>query len=321
MNSKLKSQNSTTESQTVFSVKLSSALKDDWNSAFANVTRTKWLAPDQKVVHFVRLDLKLFRGEGVKPITISLTPCQFDWVIHCMENAPSSVVVAGERPDKFICYEVTEKCYGSTFVSIIERRAKFGIELNGLEGGQLEASHRSLAFVLKFQNAFGERLQNLIKYIYSGCLMKIMIKDIRNDCVGCRDESLIESKHICKNITSETVESYFERIWLKRSTIENDFSNLFCHFMKLLNVSDLNRTQAEDLMIVLVKEQKKELLIAVEEIVIGKNRKSDGLAVLDLIDAKKQEDCEIDLSDDSTTSLMIDPADEINEPSAKKNKI
>jgi hypothetical protein len=185
--------------QTVFSYKLSIPSKDDCRSVFANVSRNRWIAPDNNIVYFVRFELKLFKGENSNPIAVSLTATQFDWFIQCLENGSGTLVVPAEREGKFICYEVYEKLYGNIGLSVIDKKSKFGILLETFECASLRCVAKVLAFIIKFQHSSNEKLKDLIRYLYAYCIFIIMKNDIKGACDGCTSESLIDSEHQCKS--------------------------------------------------------------------------------------------------------------------------
>ena len=56
----------------VYSLKLSLGIIDDSKSLFANIVRIPWVSPDEKVLHFTRMELSLFRGENASPLILSL---------------------------------------------------------------------------------------------------------------------------------------------------------------------------------------------------------------------------------------------------------
>ena len=135
----IKENSSKTETNILFSNKLSLPLKQNENSLFANVTRTKWKAPDGKVVYFVRLELKLFRGQNLNPLSISLTRTQFEWICECIAKSSGSQTVPAEREEKYLCYEVPENMFGTTVISTIEKKSKFGIVLDLYEISMLSS--------------------------------------------------------------------------------------------------------------------------------------------------------------------------------------
>jgi hypothetical protein len=297
---------SSDSNQTVFSYKLSAPLKDDCESVFANVTRNRWEAPDGSTIYLVRFALKQFRGKKTNQITISLTSTQFDWIIHCLEHGIASQIVPGEREGKYICFENPEKISGSTIISVIDKKSKFGILLDSSESTTLRASAKIISFIIKFQHASGDKLKELLRYLYSFCIISIMENEIKSNCQACMDESIIESEHVCKNIPNNLINEYFENSYSKRNTIEERYSEIFSDFMNLLNVSEHNRQQAKDMLLSIVKEEKKEMISSIKEYFSIEYAKSNAFAVSALTALKEQKE-------ETEKSLIIQNCNEVDE--------
>lgn len=266
-----------TETKILFSNKLSLPIKDE-NSLFANVTRTKWKAPDGKIVYFVRLELKLFRGQNPNPLSISLTGTQFEWICQCISQRSGNQTVPAEREGKYLCYEVPETIFGTTIISTIEKKSKFGIVLDIYEVSMLSTDSNILSFIIKFQSTTGEKLKELTRYIYCATIIHFMNEIIADDCFGC-DKSLKDQEHSCKEDPRKLIDIHFDESVSNKELIGKKFVDLFNYFCKLLSIDESNRIQGNEQMMIIEKAQKKDLLSTLLDLkeLSGTNKESKSI--------------------------------------------
>lgn len=271
----------------VFVNKLSSSLKDDERSIFANVNRNQWISRDGNVVHFVRLEFKLFKGENSKPMSISLTVSQFEWLLDCIESNAGSKMIEMDREDKYLCYEIPEKIFGSFVVSIIEQKSKYGILFDVTEKAIFKVDGRLLIFIMKYQNAVGNKLYEIARFLYSASIKKV-IKDFATiDCEGCCDESLVESSHACKRNPDKIIADYFDKALIEEEVLKSHYLNLFEHFAKLLNINEFNRSSAENILLTIVKGDTENLKLSVK-LLMDNPDKSNAKAISRIIELKEE---------------------------------
>jgi hypothetical protein len=67
MNSKQKGSSDKVITEIIYSLKLSTPLKEANRSLFAIISRNKWKNPENKIIYFVRLEFKLCRNENSNP--------------------------------------------------------------------------------------------------------------------------------------------------------------------------------------------------------------------------------------------------------------
>ena len=107
-----------------------------------------------------------------------------------IKNQTTTLSIPGEREGNFICYEIPGNILDAIIISIIERKSKFGILINDFEQMTLVEKSNIILFVLKNQNAKGDKLRQLIKDIYVFVLSNMIKNYIEDDCIGCKEESL-----------------------------------------------------------------------------------------------------------------------------------
>ena len=306
MNSKME-KSSEKSNAIIYSQKLSLPLKDDSRSLFANVTRSKWIAPDENIIFFVRFELKLSRGVNLNPITLSLTATQVDWLVDCIERNLDTQIVPGEKSEKFICYEISDKITESVTVSVVEKNFKFGIVLDIFECSTLKYNYPFLSFLMKYQNPSGEKLKDLLRYIYSACIYKAMKNCISSKCNGCIDESLLEKSHSCKKETNDLINEHLFETLEGIQSIDEKFSDLFIHFVNILNIKDFNRNKAENILFLEIKEEEKEHKRILKEMFEPRRENLTSIAILRLIDMEENlvipESLSIDDSDIQATYI------------------
>jgi hypothetical protein len=232
---------------------------------FASVIKNPWVTPEGTIYNFIRLEFKLNRGKNANPICVSFTPTQFEWLVHKIANKSESQLVPGEKEWKMVSYERPEHWDDNIIIGVIDRSAKFGIVLDVYEQSQIEFYSKILSFVMKNQSAKNEKLKDLMKIIYSSVLsdkMKVMAKD---ECKGCKDESLIHEDHSCSKISNE--DELFE-IYLrsmKSDGVGEKFIEFFDYYTELLNINELVAKEAKIMLFPLISADEKELFKFVKE--------------------------------------------------------
>lgn len=178
-------------------------------------------------------------------ISINLTPTQFEWIMDCVESHSGSKVVPGDDEEKFICFENPDnKSDDVICVSVIDRRAKFGVAIRGYEASTLETNAKMLLFVMKYQQPSNDILKDAVYHLTSSVIAEKMKSLIEGDCNGCREKSSINNEHTCLNYYDKvSLDELFNRI-LDYSDYKQEFKSYFEYYANLLNIDHVLRQQA-----------------------------------------------------------------------------
>ena len=235
-------------SETIFSRKLSAKDQSDEKSMFANIIRTQWKANDGNIIHFVRFELKLNRGLDAKPMCISITPVQLDWIINCINKNVNHMLIEGEREGKYIFFEKIESLFLSEFaISTLEKKTKFGVLLDSVEKENLVVNHGIFSFIMKFQQTTGLRLKELIRWLYCSFVYRVLKNEIKENCNGCKNNFKCESEHSCKLESQGMIDQYIDQTIDKKDIIEKYFFDYFEYFSKILCIDEENISEAKHL--------------------------------------------------------------------------
>jgi hypothetical protein len=233
------------QSETIISFKLSQSLKEDSRSLFAIVVRNPWKAPDGNIFNFIRMEFKLFRGENISPICVSLTPTQFQWIMYQIEKNLISQEVPAEKEGRFLCFERPNNIMDSVIVSIIDKCAKFGVMIESQEQSNLKSYAKMIEFVMFYQSAKNEKLKELVGLVYSSIQAEEIDKYIQQKCDGCKGESIIHDEHDClKEIDEEQLKDLFLKS-LNDDEVKKNFDYMFEHYCKLLNINEVLAQEAK----------------------------------------------------------------------------
>jgi hypothetical protein len=182
-----------------------------------------------------------------------------------MENNIDRQIIPGDRDSKYICYENPVEIFGATIVSVIDRNANFGIVLDMFEKSTLKKFYDMLSFIIKYQSASGEKLREIVKYLYAVSIMLIMKEEIKNDCDACRDGTLIQALHTCKEDKMKLIDAYCGNILMLKDTIKLKYSPLIEHLISLLNIDEINKSQAEEYLSIIQEAEKKDFIGVLKE--------------------------------------------------------
>jgi hypothetical protein len=283
---------STLQSETLISFKLSDSIKDDDYSLFANIIKNPWISPEGINYNFIRMEFRLNRGRNAKPICVTYTPTQFDWLLINIQAKSNSQDVPGEKEGKFVCFERITSSTDGIVLSVIDRRAKFGILMDSEEQDMLEKYADDLKFVMKFQSARGDKLKELVELIHSSVLsdkIKVISEEI---CEGCKQESLEHEDHSCiSEINKEKFNDLFERA-LRAEGIKQQFENSFNYYGKLLNISEIYHKEAMNLLLPIVVVERELLLKLTKQFHSKENCDWKQNAILSLSEKKKSSGCD-----------------------------
>lgn len=253
------------ESETIISYRLSYPFRDENRSLYANVTKNPWITPEGSIYNFIRLELKLNRGKNTNPISVSFTPTQFEWLIHKIQNNDVSQLVPGEKEWKFICYERPDNFDGKIIIGVIDRNAKFGIVLDVLEQTEIVTYSEILLFVMKNQSARNEKLKDLVKFIHASILAEKIKSVLKDECIGCKEESLIHEEHIC---LKEMDEKQLHEIFSRSLTFDDNkqkFTDLFDYYAAMMNINEIFKQEVHNMLLPIITGEEKELFNAVKE--------------------------------------------------------
>jgi hypothetical protein len=275
------------ESETIISYKLSYPLRDENRSLFANVTKNPWITPEGGIYNFIRLELKLNRGKNTNPISVSFTPTQFEWLIHKIENKGDSQLVPGEKEWKFICYERPDHFDDKIIIGVIDHNAKFGIVLDVCEQTEVVVYSEILLFVMKNQSARNEKLKDLVRFIHASILAEKIKSILKDDCIGCKEESLIHEEHIClKEMDEERLLEIFSRS-LTLDDNKQKFMNLFDYYAAIMNINEIFKQEVHNMVLPIIIGEEKELFNAVKES-FGLMEKSSMVKCINLLNERKK---------------------------------
>ena len=192
------------------------------------------------------MEFKLNRLNS-KAITVNLIPTQFEWIMNCVESYSKSKVVPGEKEDKYISYENSSGYDDSIGVSVIDRKAKFGVIINVYEISMLKTYSKILIFVMKFQEAKMDKLKDVTYYIVSSVIAEKMKTTIETNCLGCKEESLINDEHDCyRELDKASLDEIYYNI-LSANEYKEAFEDSFDYYADILNISEFNRKEALNL--------------------------------------------------------------------------
>jgi len=216
------------------------------------------------------LEFKLYRGKNSNPISISLTTTQFEWILFNIKNQTTTLSIPGEREGQFICYERPGNILDAIIISIIERKSKFGVLINDFEQLTLVEKSNVILFILKNQNAKGDRLRHLAKDIYAFVLSKMIKIYIDEDCIGCKEESLEHEPHTClKDHQISEIANYTIKA-MEDGKSKLEFENLFDYFAALLNISIVMQLEVKNILMPLIQGNEfEDLVISVKQIHFG----------------------------------------------------
>ena len=241
--------------ETVFSKKLSPEDFGDEKSMFANIIRTKWKSNDGNIVYFVRFEFRLNRGSEMKPMCISVTATQLDWIVNCINSNVNHMVIEAEKEGKYISFEKIESLFLSEFaISTIEKKSKFGILLDEYEKSILISNLEIFSFIMKFQQPSGFRLKEIVRLIYCSILHKVMKTQIENNCMACQNGD--ESEHLCKKENRFLIEKFIDKTIGEKELIRNQFEEYFEYFSKILHIDEQNIIEAKSLVEIISRGEK-----------------------------------------------------------------
>jgi len=252
------------QSETIISFKLSQSLKEDSRSLFANVVRNPWKTPDGNIFNFIRMEFKLYRGENISPICVSLTPTQFQWIMYQIEKNLISQEVPAEKEGRFLCFERPNNIMDSVIVSIIDKCAKFGVMIESQEQSNLKSYAKMIEFVMSYQSAKNEKLKELVGLVYSSIQAEEIDKYIKQKCEGCKEESIIHDEHDClKEIDEEQLKDLFLKS-LNDDEVKKNFDYMFEHYCKLLNINELLGQEAKLMLLPIIINEPVQLFESVK---------------------------------------------------------
>ena len=235
-------------SEVIFSKKLSASDQNDEKSMFANIIRTQWKANDGKIIYFVRFELKLNRGLEAKPMCISITPVQLDWIVNCINKNVNHMLIEGEREGKYISFEKIESLFLSEFaISTLEKKTKFGVLLDSIEKENLVLNHGIFSFIMKFQQTTGLRLKELIRWLYCSFVYRVLRNEIKENCNGCKNNFECKSEHSCKLESQGLIDQFIDQTIDKKEMIEKYFYDYFEYFSEILCIDEENIAEAKHL--------------------------------------------------------------------------
>ncbi len=177
-------------------------------------------------------------------ITVSLTPTQFEWIMHCIESCSESIVVPGDKEDKYICYENSSGYDESIGISVIDRKAKFGVIVSVHEASMLKTYSKILIFAMKFQQAKSDQLKDVTYYVVSSVIAEKMKNTIETNCLGCKEESLANDEHTClRDLDKASLDEIFYNI-ISANEFKEAFGDYFEYYADILNISEFNKKEA-----------------------------------------------------------------------------
>ena len=277
-------------SEVIFTKRLSGDMRRDERALFADITRTQWKSGDGNVIYFVRLEFRLMRGVDLKPMSVSVTTTQLDWITNCIETDISHMQIEAEREGKFLSFDKIENLFLSEIaISSWEQKAKFGIIFDAYEKDVLYKNHPIFSFIMKFQQTSGMRLKELIRWLYCSVLYSVLKDEIKEKCIGCEKSSKESSEHICKGEIKSLIDKFIGQAIEKMDLIKFKFNRFFDYFSKLLNISEENVIEAQNLLECISKAEKNDYS-TVLQILFG-NPIIDPVAnaVINLIEFKEKE--------------------------------
>jgi hypothetical protein len=253
------------QSETIISFKLSQSMKEDSRSLFASVVKNPWKTPEGNIFNFIRMEFKLFRGENISPICVSLTLTQFQWILHQIEKNLISQEVPAEKEGRFLCFERPNNITDSVIVSIIDKCAKFGIMIEPQEQSNLKSYAKMIEFVMLYQSAKNDKLKELVGLIYSSLQAEEIDKYIKQKCEGCKEESIVHDEHDClKEIDEEQLKDLFLKS-LKDYEVKKNFDYMFEYYCKLLNISEVYGQEAKLMLLPIIIGEPVQLFESVKE--------------------------------------------------------
>ena len=305
-------------SEVFFTLRLSGDMRRDDRAIFADISRTEWKSYDGNIVYFIRLELRLNRGQDSKPMNVSLTATQLDWVIECIEKDISHMAIEGEREGKFISFDKIESLFLSEIsISTWEKKARFGIIFDSYEKDNLVSNHYILSFILKYQQTSGLRLKELIRWLYCSVLFSYMKEEIKENCKGCKNPKDAKAEHLCKDKIQDLIEKFIGITLEKRELIIFKFNQYFDYFSKLLHISEENVIEAQNLLDCISLAEKNDYSHVLK--VLFTNPIDDPVAksIIRLIELKDGEDVS-DSSNRGSIEVVEVKEEELREKSSKK---
>ena len=291
-------------SEVIFSKRLSGDMRLDERAIFADITRTQWKSGDGNTVYFVRLEFRLNRGSDMKPMSVSVTSTQLDWIINCIETDISHMQIEAERCGKFLSFDKIENLFMSEIaISSWERKAKFGIIFDAYEKDVLFKNHSILSFIMKFQQTSGMRLKELIRWLYCSVLFSVLKEEITENCIGCKKSSKENSEHICKGKIQSLIEKFIGRAIEKKDLIKFKFNQFFDYFSQILNISEENVIEAQNLLDCISKAERNDYTNVLQ--ILFENPINDPIAnaIIKLIELKEKETKEGEEVEDSQLAI------------------
>jgi hypothetical protein len=163
--------------------------------------------------------------------------------MYCIENQSKSKEVPAEKEDKYVCYENLKGIDGTIGVSVIDRKAKFGVIFSVFETQMLKTYDKILLFLIKYQQATKNNLYDVVSYVTSSIYAEKMKISIKNSCLACKDESLKNEEHTCLRDMNR-LELYVTFESIISADDNKEFIALFNYYADLLNINDLSRNVA-----------------------------------------------------------------------------
>lgn len=199
------------------------------------------LTPGGNIDYCNNIEFKINRLNS-NSLTITLTPTQFEWIMFCIENQSKSKELPAEKENKYVCYENLKGIDGTIGVSVIDRKAKFGVIFSVFETQMLKTYDKILLFLIKYQEATQNNLYNVVSYITSSIYAEKMKISNTNSCLACK--GLKNEEHTCLLDLN-----YFElSVTFKSIILDDDYKEEFIalinYYADLLNINDLSRNEA-----------------------------------------------------------------------------
>lgn len=207
----------------------------------------------KQVFSIIRLSIQV-QVKNQKSIGVELTNSEFFWFVNSLKSKSTQGIHVGKKIFVF-------NSIGDSSVSLagIENDKSFGVLLTEPEIDILLKNQIKLEFLLKYQNASGQTLQDITTSLFVSVIGCVMVNIIKTKCLACKTG---KGKHfICNKYFKDLINKYdlLDSV-LNDISFSAKFMEKFQLLMNLLNISAPDRIIQTQINLPLLREDKKLLI-------------------------------------------------------------